>query len=373
MTMLNYIEGIFRLRTPLHCASPDESLTNKKAETPTMQMRVVTKNGQGSIPYFPGNDLRGRLRRKAAKIVLDHICATAQVSPQLYAGLCAGAISAQPESDLSIEEALRAGKDIYMGLFGGGTRMIRSLYGCNDLVPVLAETVEIGMVPKQYQERDEKNFLPTRQSAEGAKALEGWALVQSRQFIRVDDVLRVMQPSDMQQYIAHAVESVGDYQQAVWSQQKTRKDAKAQMADGKGTEQDEDAAKKRDLGNMPSIQYIAAGTPMYFRLDFADQVSDAQVGLMLMALRDLVAEQRLGGWGRAGFGRFSADLSLTRHGEKMPVFAMESAAEDAVLSDAVMRQFVDTAREEVSGLTADGLMSFFQPRKTKDVKAGAKA
>lgn len=368
MTMNNHIEGIFRLRTPLHCASPDDSLANKPAETPTVQMRIVTANGERRIPFFPGNDLRGRLRRKAAKIVLDHICATAQVSPQLYAGLCAGAVSAQPESDLSIEEALRAGRNVYMGLFGGGTRLIRSLYSCQDLVPVLRETVDIGMVPAQYVENDGKNFLPSRMTSEGEKALEGWNLVQNRQIIRVDDVLRVTNPEDMQAYIADVVETVSALQNETVGQRQRRKISKAQAEAGQIKQSE--VEKKTDLGNMPSFQYIAAGTPMYFRLDFFDEISDAQVGLMLLALRDLVAEQRLGGWVRAGLGRFGAELSLTRDGERMPVFAASPAVEDAVLSDAVMGQFVAAAREEIGALTADGLMAFFEPRKAE---AGASA
>ena len=369
MTMANHIEGVFRLRTPLHCASPDDSLKTSTTDTPTVQMRIVTAQGERTIPYFPGNDLRGRLRRMAARVVLDSICKTAQVSPQLYAGLCAGASSAQPDSaDLTIEEALRAGRNVYMGLFGGGARSIRSRYACQDLVPILQETVDCGMVPAAYIETDGTNFLPTRRSADGDKPLEGWRLVQSRQFIRIDDLVRVMRPSEIEQYIADAADTVAEIQGRTIELRQERKASKAQVAAGE-IKQGE-VSKKTDLGNVLSYGAIAAGAPMLFRLDFQDETTDAQVGLMLMALQGLVREQRLGGWVRAGLGRFGADLVLRRHGEALPVFASQSAAEGAELSDAVQAQFAAPAREEVADLTAEGLALFFDPRKAA---AGAPA
>lgn len=359
MTAINHIEGVLRLRSPLHCASPDESLATKPVETPTVQMRIVTSNGTSTIPYFPGNDLRGRLRRKAAKVVLDHICASGQVSPQLYAGLCAGASSGQPDtSALSVEEALRGGRNVYMGLFGGGARLLRSRYSCQDLVPILRETVDIGMVPERFVETDGQNFLPMRKTADGDRPLEGWALVQSRQVIRVDDVMRVIRPEELHQYVADVVNSVGAIQSQTITQRASRKGEKAKAQTGEIKAGD--IQKKTDIGNMPSFQAIAAGTPMYFRLDFFDEATDAQIGLMLMALQGLVVEQRLGGWCRAGMGQFSVDLSLTRNGERLPVFDEARASTVATLSSAV-GNYIKAARDDVATLTADSLTEFFEP------------
>lgn len=364
MSQHNHIEGTFRLRTPLHCSSPDKSLAQDN-ETPTVQMRIVTSQGERRIPYFPANDLRGRLRRKAAKIVLDHICATSKVSVQLYAGLCAGAVSGQPEGILSIEEALRAGRNVYMGLFGGGNRLIRSRYSCQDLVPILQETIDIGMVPEAFGQSDHSNFLPMRHSAAGDRPMEGWSLVQHRHFLRIDDVMRVMRPDEMQEYIADVVSSVTHAQESTFNESQARKGDKAKAETGEIKASD--VKKKTDIGNIMGLQSIAAGTPMYFFLDFFDETSDAQVGLMLMALRDLVAEQRLGGWGRAGMGKFSADLTLKRHGESLQIFSQTHAAQDAALSPAVAH-LVQAAQAEIAELSQESLSAFFSQQSKKETK-----
>lgn len=364
MTAANHIEGVFRLRSPLHCASPDDSLATKPVETPTVQMRLITSQGTSQVPYFPGNDLRGRLRRKAAKIVLDHICSTSQVSPALYTGLCAGASSGQPDtSALSIEEALRAGRNVYMGLFGGGARLLRSRYSCQDLIPILRETVDVGMVPEQFIEADGQNFLPTRKTTEGDRPIEGWNLVQSRQVLRVDDAMRVLRPEEMQKYIGDMVNAVGAIQEQTLAKRAARKGEKALAEAGqlKATE----VQKKTDVGNMTSFQVIAAGTPMYFRLDFFDEVSDAQVGLMLLALQGMITEQRLGGWCRAGMGQFAVDLTLARNGERLSVFSEQAASSTASLSAGVSA-YVDAARSEIAELSVASLLPFFE-------QAGAEA
>lgn len=368
MSASNFIDGIIRPTSPLHCASPDKSLARETSETPTVQMRIVTNRGERRIPYFPGNDLRGRLRRKAAAIVLEHITASGKVSPQLYMGLCAGAMSAQPDSsDLTIEEALRAGSNVYMGLFGGGARMIRSRYAVQDLIPVLEETVEIGMVPRRFIEMTDQSFLPMRQTIDGERPLESWSTVQTRQVIRIDDVMRVTRPSEIEQFVRDAAAEVSAAQADVLSSRLRRKEGKA--AAEAGAIKASAIAKKTDIGTVSALQFISPGTPMHFRMDFFDETSDAQVGLMLLALRELVVEQRLGGWCRAGAGRFSASLTLTRNGESMPIFDDMPTAVEARLSAAVA-SFVDCAHGEIAGLSAESLMEFFVNRAT-DTKAAA--
>lgn len=364
MTINNRIEGLIQLTRPLHCASPDKALVrgDNDNETPTMQMRIVTpQNGLQTIPYFPGNDLRGRLRRKAAALVLDHITVAGKVKLELYAGLNCGAISASPDSaELTVEEALRARDNVYMGLFGGGARLLRSRFRTSDLVPVIADTVDLGMVPRSYTEVEGggRQFLPASNTNDGLKALMGWQLIQSTQVLRVDDALRVLRPDEIEQYIDDK-EAVARYQSAILGASATRKDEKTRAKAGeiKKTE----VSKKVGVGNIAVFQSIAAGTPMYFQLDFADDVSDAHVGLMLLAIRELVREQALGGWTRAGLGQFNAHLHLVRNGERVSVFADGQNGADARLAVGT-EHFVSEARKALAGLTAAEMMAFFAPR-----------
>lgn len=359
MTQQNRIEGLIRITSPLHCASPDSSLaTPDKNETPTHQQRVLTSTGIQKIPYFPGNDLRGRLRRKAASLVLNQITAKEKVSVDLYAGLNAGAISAQPDgSDLSVEEALRARDNVYMGLFGGGARLLRSRYRTNDLIPVIADTVALGSVPAVYADTSETNWLP--QGYNGPA--KGYELVETFQVLRVDDVMRVMRPDDMLRYIEDAPAAVAARQALAIEQRTQRKADKAAVKAGdlKAAE----VSGKRDIGNIMSFQAIRAGTPLYCLVDFSDDVNDAHVGLMLLALRDLVREQALGGWIRAGLGRFNADLKLTRNGLPLDLFKSGMNGAQAELSEQVA-PYVEAALEALAKLSAAEMKEFFMPRKS---------
>lgn len=361
MTINNRIEGTIRLTTALHCANPDQSVWSDKSNdnrTPTMQMRLVTPDGMQTIPYFPGNDLRGRLRRKAAALVLDHVTSQRKVKMELYAGLNCGAISASPESDVTVEEVLRARENVYMGLFGGGTRLLRSRYRVSDMVPILASTIAAGMVPEQYGAEDNGCFVPTYRSEDGSKAVQGWQLLQMTQVLRIDDVGSAARPNELLSYITD-IDSVVQHQTDTLNAQMKRKADKAAVK--AGSMKAADVAGKTGVRNIVSYQSIMAGTPMYFDLDFTDDVSDAHVGFMILALQALVREQALGGWVRAGLGRFTADLSLIHGGERISVFNAKGAAADATLSDGV-NVFVQEAKKKLAGLTADEMMLFFAPR-----------
>ena len=370
MSQQNRIEGLIRLTSALHCASPDTSLaTPDKNETPTHQQRVVTNTGIQKIPYFPGNDIRGRLRRKAATLVLDQLVAKDQISVDLYAGLNAGAISAQPDTaELSVEEALRARDNVYMGLFGGGARLLRSRYRANDLIPVLADTIALGMVPAIYGETSDANWLPQGYSGPA----RGFELVETFQALRVDDVMRVMRPDDMLRYIADTSKVVADRQALVIEQRTQRKADKAAVK--AGDMKSGEIAGKRAIENMMSFQAIRAGTPLYFLVDVADDANDAHIGLMLLSLQALVREQALGGWVRAGLGRFNADLKLIRNGLSLEIFKAGTNGAQAELSTEV-EPYVSAAQAALAKLSADEMMDFFMPRVKAEnaAKAGAKA
>lgn len=364
MTIHNRIAGTFRLISPLHVASPDKSLAKTDNETPTVQRRILTSKGQSSIPYFPSNDFRGRLRRKAAERLMEFLAATDKFSPALYAGLTCGSNSAKPDSaPLTVEEVLRAKDNVFMGLFGSGARMLESRYTVNDLIPILSETIDIGAVPSAFGETEFETFLPVRKDGQ---AIEGWQLTESTQFLRVDDIHRVKNIENIMAYIDDATNVIGRMQVATIESRAKRKESKEKAASGEI--KSSDVSGKEDVGNIASFQAIMAGTPMYFQLDFHDSVSDGHVGLMLLALQDLVQEQRLGGWCRAGLGRFNATLTLTRDGESMPVFSTPNASDAAQLSDAT-KIFTGAANAGINACTVPGMLEFFTNRPVKEKSA----
>lgn len=369
MTISNKIEGTIRLISPMHCATVDASSDASGNEniTRTHKQTIVTARGSQRMPYFPANDLRGRLRRKAAAIVLDHITATSKVKVDLYAALMAGAITASPESDLTIEEALRARDNVYMGLFGGGTRLLRSRYCTNDLIPIVQDTIDAGIVPPIFGE----NGVPQGFGGDGTTGpLTGFHLVQSRTSFRIDDVARVINADEIEKYVDDAVNSIAAKQADILG---GRAERKADKAAAKAGDLKADAvASKKDLGNMFAVEVIARGTPLHCLIDLQNDVSDAHVGLLLMALTALVREQGLGGWVRAGFGRYSADLTLTRNGQTYKVFVDGQNAADATLTPEVDEAFCKPARTAIEKLTAESMMEFFTPRAAEKEEKQAK-
>lgn len=348
MSHKNHIEGIIRLSTPLHCAMPGDKI---KDATPTMQIGIVTVKGRDTMPYFPGNDLRGRLRRKAAAIVMPALVSEAGKLPlDLYAGLTCGASDAQPENELSVEEAIRSARNVYMGIFGGGKRLLRSRFSVQDLIPITQTTVASGLVPTKYETPD-----PERGEVLVDQA---WKLIDQQNMTRVDDVMRVTRPNEIEAFVENAEAVVSEYQAYHLGVSATRKEEK------KAKVADEVKTKKSDVANMMKIQVIQAGAPMYFRMDFNDGVTDAQIGLMVQSMEALVNEQALGGWSRIGLGKYNVlEMNLVREGETMPVFV--GGEGDAYRLHDSLGEYVSQAKEEVAALTLEEMLSYFKPSKSK--------
>lgn len=342
------IEGIFRLSHPLHCAAGSEKVAGQNV-TRTMTMPVVSSQGVDDVPYFPGNDLRGRLRRFAAKLLLDHLTANgSKVSRELYSGLMSGSESASPDTaPLSVEEATRGRQHVYMGIFGGGARILRSGYRVSDLLPVIATTIDCGAVPKHFGETTDSSWMPMDRKGQ---PLRGWQLKHQYNIIRVDDVFRVMDAGAIEKYLVDPATTVGAYQAAISANRTARK------------EDETGETKKSDVGNMVTFEAIAAGTPMYFRLDLYNHLGDAQLGLIVEALRGLLNQQALGGWVRAGLGQFVADLRLVRDGESESLYSLQDG-QYVVTGQAV--QAVEAMRLAMPSVTVAELESFYLPRKSE--------
>lgn len=348
MSQNNHIEGLIRLTTPMHCAMPGDKT---KDATPTMHMGIVTASGRDTVPYFPGNDLRGRLRRKAAAIVIPALVNEGGKMPlDLYAGLTCGASDTSPENELTIEEALRSAKNVYMGIFGGGKRLLRSRFSVQDLIPVTQSTLDTGLVPQKYQVVDPEKG--------GALIDLAWKLMEVRTLYRRDDAHNAARPDEMIACVENCAESVSAYQQRNLDNATSRKQEKAEgVADNERT-------KKTGLNNIMAIQFVQAGTHMHFRMDFHDGVTDAQIGLMLLSLEALVNEKALGGWCRVGFGKYDIpEMDLVRDGERLPVFA-DAGDGYYKLSDAVSG-LVSDARSEVAALSQADMLTYFKPAKAK--------
>ncbi len=353
------IEGIFQLTSPLHCSSGQEKTPEgHNIRTGTVTHSILTPNGEKEIPYFPGNDLKGRLRRKAARMVIEQIVTpTRKMSVGFYVGLNSGTgIGGIAGSNPTVDEIQRARTHVYMGLLGGGCRMLRARIRVNDLVPVLAETVAAGLVPASYAETNGEGFLPRwskpvtaedGQKTREERATDGWHLTKTYRSYCVDDAVRMSRPREILECVDDPAVTVTQHQ----LEQQTLKNKVASIYD---------------------IEAIQPGTPMYLRIDFAPDATDAHVGLAILALRELVREQALGGKVSAGWGRFQAKgvTLLNGGGAALHIFSEDAATENAELHPDVS-SYVAAAQEGLARCTYEDTLTYFvkPPQKPKDTAA----
>ena len=379
--MRTTISGNIRLTTPLHCAMPGEAVftdegfvkagkTGGRPLTQTMRMPIVTSSGRVDIPYFPANDLRGRMRRKAAEIVMSAIKANGGViDDTVYLGLTAGTSVAAGENAQFVEEILRARENVYMGIFGGGLRMLRSGYAVQDMVPTIKATADAGLVPSADIKGDGADwrvttsvFDPESNKYKETDEVRLRDLTHVYQCLHVDDLMRVQRPADIDRLIDRKM--VVDYQTAILAERIVSKEHKKAVKEK--TAGAEAAPARSRIENMMAVQAICAGTPMWFRADVAAFASDAQIGLVILSLQALFRENALGGWVRAGLGRVDASgLSLAvRGGVAVPLFADASCT----LTKGA-EALAQAATKVVSAMTLADVEKFFTP--AVELKASA--
>jgi CRISPR type IV-associated protein Csf2 len=313
------------------------------------------------MPYFPANDLRGRMRRKAASRIMAEWKKKGQaISEALYLGLTCGASSGNPENDKTVEEVSRANSNVYMGIFGGGTRMLRSGYRVQDLDVISQSNIDAGVVPSALGDATEGGFVPMEYKDGQAQPIrEGYKLLHTYNVLRVDDIMRAMRPEELEGIIAGGKEAIARYQADIFGARNTGKAAKAAE---KETGVKAEKVARVQVENMQSFKAVAPGTPMYFRLDMNDTLTQSQVGLLILCLKDLIEEGEFGGYVRCGLGKVNVrELKLVVDGEAFAVFEND---QDLSLS-AKSKELAALAEVEVAALTVAEMELFFNVLKAK--------
>lgn len=275
--MTRYIEGIIRLVTPLHVASMsksqkvDENGKNKNVSR-TTKMPIFTDGGVAMLPYFPGNDLRGRMRRAAAKAIMDVV---QPVSLPIYHALTCGSAGPSPESGKkSVKMIIESKNDLYLGLFGGGARLHRGACRVRNMVPMLPGAEELGLIPEGAIERNAISF-----PAEGNDGFQ--SVTSCYNFTRNDDLLKGQDLGAPMR-----IKNYADVAQA-WE---------ARLSSDKKEDD-----KKLGISNIMTIEAISTGVPMYLRIDFDNHATDAQIAFAARCLVD-VLNGPIGGKVSGGFG-----------------------------------------------------------------------
>ena len=101
-------------------------------------MSVLEAGGSTrQVPVIAANNIMGRLRRHAAHHLLDAIKAkNERIKIGTYMGLQCGAVTGNPDGrDVTFDEYKETRQHPYIGLFGGGPRMMRRYVRVFNAVP----------------------------------------------------------------------------------------------------------------------------------------------------------------------------------------------------------------------------------------------
>ena len=348
------IRGILRLTSPLHIAAPRKETVDPDTDrllpsgergimvVPATKYRLpmFVRGSQAigvhaigevdiprgsafaDVPVIPANDLRGRLRRFAARKVFDVLLArNEQISLDAYHGMTCGAVTGSPNGRLTFAEAAQAARHSFLGLFGGGPKMVRSALQVSTGWPILASTIFAGVLSEDLQAE-----VPCPMNSE-------WLLTQRLFFRRIDDAIRFTDGyaqtvvRDFGPEVTRWIESVSEVKKARASAGGKTGKAKARRAVTpsteeasvtviEGVENPPPTPNRLQLQGFNAIEFVVPGTRFF--LDFhleESQMRSGGLGLFLHALREFVLQQNLGGWTKNGFGRFElAHATIRQNG-----------------------------------------------------------
>lgn len=361
------IEGVITPTRPMHIANSlaPEMRYDYSARRPSfgdggMPMTGTVTKGllvrgeerPDHVPYFPANDIRGRLRRHATQAVLESLHVRGEhVDINTFDGMNAGNFSGRPDTaPTTLAEMQVFTEHFFMGLFGGGPRTLPSRLVTHDLDPIYSGTLDLGTVSARYEDL----------------AFTGKPYDMTDVFgcIRRDDTSSFSNLV-MMDYIHDALNAINDRQDELSVARNKRKKAKAKDQ-SEIDENDTAAMKKGDLANMFAYQCIRAGLPLYLELAFSAAPNKAQVGLLLEALLSVFNENALGGLVRLGSGRFEGFANLVVDGVVAgPVLQRQQSGKDDshdagfVLTD-LADEFIEAKDDAIAASSAADLQRFFK-------------
>lgn len=252
----------------------DLAVNDGGAEGPAQKPKLLLR-----VPAIMANNLVGHLRRHAAHHVLQALAARGQtVSLPVYSCLQCGAWTGSPDgSDLRYEEFVLAKKHPYLGLFGGGPRMIRRSFQTRNALPALQSLRDDLQIPYCGAAMPD---IPVRK------------LTQIAIFRRNDDLDSLVNLTLAAKTLKDFETSLLTYQAAVRSTGGMRSDAEKKVN-----------AKVSSM-TFSSMEFVIPGTAFDLAFDLFEDLTPAQTGLFLLSLDRFAETDTLGGHARNGFGRF---------------------------------------------------------------------
>lgn len=280
-----------------------------------------------SVPFFPGNSVRGAIRDHCSTALLEALAlAGEKISQRAYYSIRKGRAAVSGEAEVvNLDVIAAAHEDLFTGLFGVETR-VPSKIETPAWVPIIDATER--MVPERYRDR-------------GLYGIPPWQLVYTQNMRVVDDLMAGRDA------LAERVWQGGANACRQW----VLDNAQA-LADTKAAKEGSDEAKRRDFRLVFGVECLAPLTPMYARVSVKDVASKAHLGFVLLGMQGMLDEQVLGGLKRLGMGGFDADLNVTIDGAQVGAI---SVREGRTAFHEALVPYIEAAREALGQTNAGGI------------------
>lgn len=301
------------------------------------------------LPVIAANNIAGHMRRKASQILLDVLREKGQrINLQTYSAVTCGAVTGKPDGrDLTFAEYKESASHPFVGLFGGGPRLLPRRMQVLDALPVMEELRSGGFAVRH----------PTPGGV--GHVTDGSQLTSAAAFRRCDDVSDLLDADRMAATVEDFEEKFRARQALIFEDQK-KKDA-----DEKGS--------RNSTKAWSAFEFVRPGVDFDFTINLKG-VTPAQIGLFLLAL-EAFANESLGGQSRNGLGRICLkDVVISE------VLDSNTTLSDPVFNEnKLIRSHPDVAgylqawMDAAKDLTAEGLDAMLKPPEVDEAKVAAKA
>lgn len=244
--------------------------------------------------------------------------------------------------------------------------MLIGRYAVSDINPILNSTVKSNVVSAPTHLTEEIIESQLISTEDGVRTLEPYQITERRSLFKIDDISRGRKIIDITDKLEGGEEAIALHLQAIADEQSTRKQEKDAG--------DHDVTKKRQINNILGVEAICPGTDMHFRIDLSPELTEEQIGVILLAIKDVADENYLGGWGRIGFGRFkikTIEANIPAHDilEK----ASDSLYEDEKLciTNQRLASLMEMGQEALNSVDLSEIIDYFTPLKPKPTKAAS--
>lgn len=332
--LLNNLTPIFSAAAGVSSVALDGTINPPGGGFPLTRARtqgVIAVDETGSrrvvaVPTVPANSMRNLLRRTMLKHVLEPaLKGRVQLSINAYAAAYAGSATGNPDGVASsFDEIVTMRSHPFIGLFGGGPRMLEGRLMVDNLWPL--------------------HTSATRVIGEGLEDRLVSGKITDIIWTRRCDPVAALHEAEDAAIIKNGVDEANNWIAGLLEKTKSAKKSK-------GSKEAADAAESekgsRGLRAFNAHEVVVPGLEWYWRMN-AVRPTDAQVGLILVALSNLTQERIAGGHAK-NYGNFCID-DVKLNGE--------SVWHAGSLNDQVCMQYIDALAEALEGMSADDFEQF---------------